>query len=415
MAYTKCECKDNETVITAQMMNDIQDAICGAEKNIQDLQEVPQTLEEHTKNKSNPHGVTAAQVGARPDTWMPTASDVGARPNTWTPTAEEVGARPNTWTPTAAQVGARSNTWMPSASDVGARPNTWMPTAEEVGALPSSGGTVGGAVTVSGNINAANEFLSGSLYVGGKKSTTDGKAGVAFGASGNITMQGSSTPTLNFIDGTKNSAINKIVGQNGEFVIYGDKILSMYTVPAEGGVYGVNIVGGTGGALRPNGTAAGAITLGQDGRRFNTIYLVNAANVNSDRNAKTDIHDIDERFVALFDRLEPVSYKLTGGNHDRNHLGFISQDVKVAMDEVGISDMEFGGYCRDAKVDHETGEPILDENGDPIYTYSLRYGEFIALNSRMIQLNRATIQAQQEEITELRAELAELRRLLVNK
>lgn len=34
----------------------------------------------HVARKDNPHGVTAAQVGARPNTWMPTASDVGALP-----------------------------------------------------------------------------------------------------------------------------------------------------------------------------------------------------------------------------------------------------------------------------------------------------------------------------------------------
>ena len=60
----------------------------------------------HVTDKSNPHGVTAEQAGARPNTWMPTASEVGARPNTWTPTATDVGARPNTWMPTAADVGA---------------------------------------------------------------------------------------------------------------------------------------------------------------------------------------------------------------------------------------------------------------------------------------------------------------------
>lgn len=32
----------------------------------------------HISAKNNPHGVTAEQVGARPNTWMPTASDVGA-------------------------------------------------------------------------------------------------------------------------------------------------------------------------------------------------------------------------------------------------------------------------------------------------------------------------------------------------
>lgn len=35
-------------------------------------------------------------------------------------TAEDVGARPDTWMPTASQVGARSDTWMPTAADVGA-------------------------------------------------------------------------------------------------------------------------------------------------------------------------------------------------------------------------------------------------------------------------------------------------------
>ena len=78
---------------------------------------------EHKDDQQNPHGVTAEQVGARPDTWTPSAAEVGARPDTWTPSAEDVGARPNTWTP--------------SAEDVGARPNTWMPTAAQIGAAPA--------------------------------------------------------------------------------------------------------------------------------------------------------------------------------------------------------------------------------------------------------------------------------------
>jgi hypothetical protein len=48
----------------------------------------------HMASKENPHGVTADQVGARPDTWMPTAAQVGARPDTWMPTASDVGAAP---------------------------------------------------------------------------------------------------------------------------------------------------------------------------------------------------------------------------------------------------------------------------------------------------------------------------------
>lgn len=48
----------------------------------------------HTTDENNPHGVTASQVGARPNTWMPSAADVGARPNTWMPSAADVGAMP---------------------------------------------------------------------------------------------------------------------------------------------------------------------------------------------------------------------------------------------------------------------------------------------------------------------------------
>lgn len=53
--------------------------------------------------------LTAADVGARPDSWMPTAEDVGARPDNWMPTAEDVGARPDSWMPTAEDVGAMSS------------------------------------------------------------------------------------------------------------------------------------------------------------------------------------------------------------------------------------------------------------------------------------------------------------------
>lgn len=52
MAFNKCNYCDGETVITAENLNAIQDAIC--------------EHEDHVQNKSNPHGVTAAQVGAAP-------------------------------------------------------------------------------------------------------------------------------------------------------------------------------------------------------------------------------------------------------------------------------------------------------------------------------------------------------------
>ena len=68
--------------------------------------------------------------------------------------------------------------------------------------------------------------------------------------------------------------------------------------------------------------------------------------------------------------------------------------------------------------DPETGDisyverDVLDEDGNPEYVYSLRYSEFIALNSKVIQLNREKIAQQQQELDTLKAEVEELKRLV---
>jgi hypothetical protein len=86
------------------------------------------------------------------------------------------------------------------------------------------------------------------------------------------------------------------------------------------------------------------------------------------------------------------------------------------MDEVGLTDVDFAGYCRDKKIVptfDENGNVIdekeaVDENGNPEYIYSLRYAEFIALNTRMIQECRSQIKKQQEEIDTLKEAVARL-------
>ena len=69
-----------------------QDFVDGDVLYAEQLRHIEQGIVDHENHRANPHSVTAAQVGARPSTWMPTAADVGARPNTWTPTAADVGA-----------------------------------------------------------------------------------------------------------------------------------------------------------------------------------------------------------------------------------------------------------------------------------------------------------------------------------
>ena len=46
---------------------------------------VQANLTAHIGNKSNPHGVTAAQAGARPNTWVPAWGDVTGKPSTFPP------------------------------------------------------------------------------------------------------------------------------------------------------------------------------------------------------------------------------------------------------------------------------------------------------------------------------------------
>ncbi len=254
-----------------------------------------------------------------------------------------------------------------------------------------------------GRIDASNEYLTGSLYVGGKSSTSDGKTGVAFGASGNITMQGSSNPALNFISGTNTSVQACVqsdvngwlhIKSNGSSIVQRAGTDSLFYPATDNTWY-----------------------LGGSSYRWKAVYGMSSAISTSDRNQKENIQELDDKYIQLFDKLQPVTYELIGGGHDRVHIGYISQDVKEAMDEVGLTDLDFAGYCRDKKTkplfdengNHIGEEEILDADGNPEYIYSLRYGEFIALNTKMIQMNRAKIAEQQEEINNLKSELEALK------
>ena len=62
------------------------------------------------------------------------------------------------------------------------------------------------------------------------------------------------------------------------------------------------------------------------------------------------------------------------------------------MNICGLSSLEFAGFCKDQKIERIESEdgtieesPVFDDEGNPVYIYSLRYEEFIALNTMMIQ------------------------------
>ena len=147
-----------------------------------------------------------------------------------------------------------------------------------------------------------------------------------------------------------------------------------------------------------------SMQLGSTTYRWKDVWAGNGTIQTSDRNAKKNIEPISDKLLELFELLMPVSFQFIDGTSGRTHIGFISQDVEWAMEQVGLTDLEFAGFCKDVKTEYYTDNDgqeqirnVLDENGNPIWIYSLRYSEFIALNTAMIQRNSKKI----DELTSL--------------
>lgn len=145
----------------------------------------------------------------------------------------------------------------------------------------------------------------------------------------------------------------------------------------------------------------GKVDLGSSGRKWNQLYAANGTISTSDRNEKTNIVDMNSTQEQLFNKLRPVTFELKNGSSGRTHYGFISQDIEDSLNILNLTGKDFAGFCKDLRVD-ENGEAILNDDGKEIYDYSLRYSEFIALNTYMIQ-------KLQNEITELKSEIANLK------
>lgn len=139
----------------------------------------------------------------------------------------------------------------------------------------------------------------------------------------------------------------------------------------------------------------GHIDLGNASHLWKTVYAKTGTINTSDRTKKHDIHAISEVYERLFLSLQPKSFMFDDG--DRVHIGAISQDVEDAMKELGIEPEQFAGFCKDVRYEYtefneEDGTPVeaskvpcMDEDGNLIYDYALRYQEFIFLTIHMTQ------------------------------
>lgn len=118
------------------------------------------------------------------------------------------------------------------------------------------------------------------------------------------------------------------------------------------------------GDFAPN--ADNRYNLGAPNFVWSTIYCSTNELNGSDRNIKNSIEALPEKYVRMFDLVEPKRYKLNNGTSGRFHTGFIAQEVEAAMQECGISSQEFAGWARAQREDGSE-------------TYFLRYSEFIPI------------------------------------
>lgn len=134
--------------------------------------------------------------------------------------------------------------------------------------------------------------------------------------------------------------------------------------------------------------------------------------ITSDRNLKKDIFDLDDKYEMFFSLLRPITYKynIEDEPSHRDHVGFIAQEVEQAILDSDLTTEQFGGIVIETDVTIDADfETDSDKDTSKHYDklYSLRYEEFIALNTHMIQ-------KQQQEIDDLKKQVQQLTELVLN-
>ena len=123
------------------------------------------------------------------------------------------------------------------------------------------------------------------------------------------------------------------------------------------------------------------VRMQSDGESFvvTSTRIVASTNIDtsSDRRLKNNISSDLDRYIPFFMRLQPSVYRFNSGRSGRFHTGFIAQEVEDALRDSGLSTQDFAGLVKCSGL-NDAHSKYTDE-------YSLRYAEFISLNTYMIQ------------------------------
>lgn len=271
-------------------------------------------------------------------------------------------------------------------------------------ALPLTGGNVSGTANVSG-VSAFNWVRFNNSWVGFYGSHANAINGTSrLGWIGH-----NDTTHLNITNEAGGNIILKSTGAQIDLTCKSCTVTLDYS---DGSTYN--------GYFIPATTAK--TTLGTTSYRWYGLYSSQACNTSSDARLKSNIIPMNSElatflsgnnsniFENIFFLLNPVAFSLNiedSTEHEgRMHFGFIAQEVEKALEDNGLDEKATSFVTHSFWTDEETGEE-KDE-------YSLRYTEFIALNTHMIQKQQKEIDTLKSENTALRKELDELKEL-VNK
>lgn len=120
-----------------------------------------------------------------------------------------------------------------------------------------------------------------------------------------------------------------------------------------------------------------------------------STSISSDRRMKKDFTDLDQRYDSFYKALKPCQFRFLDNTSGRLHTGFIAQEVETALEEAGIDTKDFAGLVIDSLDEDALAEQGIDINS-PEWAdkrqYYLRYEEFIALNTCMIQKLQARVE-----------------------
>ena len=122
---------------------------------------------------------------------------------------------------------------------------------------------------------------------------------------------------------------------------------------------------------------------------WGTLEINGSPFVNSDLNLKNSIDNLIDEYDILFNNLIPRTYKFNDGTSNRNHIGFIAQEV---LEGLRVANIDFNSCAIVGKLDVGTDKEH----------WALRYEEFIPLNTWQIQKLKARVTELEKEIKEIK-------------